>query len=293
MSVYRFSLFAFILLLATGCNVYEGLYEAGTSDDPVILMQDADAALQSGDADKAVEHLEKAHENDPENVAVRAKLSSALLEKHDLNVTNLASIADEINADVSGQLGAGKSSICSFPDHHATSPFYPREVEGFQQMMSSLDVLQRVLELLDFAGEGVDVEALADELEPYGIGLGDVYLMNAFAVVASSYLAIAEAGGDTFSFYFVTPTNGSTYMGYCAPDQATLESVKSQIACEVSNLRIAAANLASRATILGSSDAETIAVEVSDAIARLETELNATCTSSRVQRGDGLISAIR
>ena len=34
-----------VALVLAGCNVFEGVYEAGTSNNPTVLLADADVAM--------------------------------------------------------------------------------------------------------------------------------------------------------------------------------------------------------------------------------------------------------
>ena len=116
-----------LLTVAAGCNVYEGLYEEGESENAAVLLADARIALQQDRPEQAIKHLRKAlaHAQDDEPVLrkqIQVKLASAVLQVQDINVLSLKRIADNLNGEATGDdalaFGKSQSHACLFPAHH-------------------------------------------------------------------------------------------------------------------------------------------------------------------------------
>src|SRR5690606_41582378 len=94
---FYFSTFILFAALLTGCNVFEGTQEEGTGDDPEVLLQDAEPALQRDEPKLAVEYLERAVELEPVTTShgaqIRIQLSTAQLRAGGVNNTTLQPLA--------------------------------------------------------------------------------------------------------------------------------------------------------------------------------------------------------
>ena len=137
-------------LVLGACNVFEGLYEEGESEDPKVLLNDARAAIQDGRVDDAVAHLSVAHEKEPDNIEVRAELASAILVQNEVDVMLIKDLADDIRLALEG--GASKSGgcpedvPCNFDCSVAKSvtPFSYEEFDAYQRLEKVLDALKKV-----------------------------------------------------------------------------------------------------------------------------------------------------
>ena len=118
-----FSRYVYVGLLALcsvgllgGCNVFgSGSLDEGDSVDE--LVADADVAMTKGNYDAAVESLEKAYDEEPDNPEVRIKLSKALYGQQGITVVDLKRVVDYISGleeDQAKSKSLGKNSYeCS------------------------------------------------------------------------------------------------------------------------------------------------------------------------------------
>src|SRR5690606_33666207 len=94
---FYFSTFILFAALLTGCNVFEGTQEEGTGDDPEVLLQDAEAALQRDEPKLAVAYLKRAVELEPVTTSlgaqIRIQLSTAHLRAVGVNIMTLKQLA--------------------------------------------------------------------------------------------------------------------------------------------------------------------------------------------------------
>lgn len=286
------------LSVLTGCNVFEGFYEEGASDDPEILLQDAEFALRSGEPEKAVQYLERALAREPADPRlandVRSTLAMALLRANDVSVLTLDRIASDLlgQLDPSGALaaaGKGADTYCSFD---ARGDDRREEVvldtPTFREVRDKTMVLDRVIGLLNDVfqfpsttpqGILVGVEGLTD------LGYTEQEIQSrlfvlAVAYVTRAYVEVVEAGLDRIAWYRVLPAGGGeAYLGLCAPSPEVILAVKQAASCAMSDLLQAVELLDARMFVLGLEEdtpAAVIAAEARDAYSRLAVELAET-----------------
>lgn len=281
---------ACLLVVLGGCNVFSGLEgEAGNVD---ALYQDAMIALQQGDPVEAERQLRSVIEADPDHAPAHVKLATTLLQKQDIDVIDFVRIARTISDEVESgqnaapQLAAGRSadgaSTCSFPPDHQRKIFDPTSLVSFPTLASSGDELDEVQALVRAVMDGASPEVFAraegrEELTDDLIA--EALLDAAIAYAAEAYVKIAQSGGEAFTFYYVTSPSGSTYMGYCAPDQETLDEVLGTVACLLGDLNYGRQIIRARAELLDSDRARELADTADEAYETLVRELDATCTN--------------
>ncbi|ARA94875.1 MAG: tetratricopeptide repeat protein [Bacteroidetes bacterium] len=277
-----------------GCNVFEGFYEEGGSDDPEILLQDAAFALRSGEPDKAVRYLERALARDPDDprlaADIRSALASALLRAHDISVLTL----DRIASDLLGQLdatdvpsaGKGAGTFCSFDARgDERRQEVVMETTTFQTIRDKRAVLDRVIDLLNDVFQFPDrtptgIQAGIERMK--GLGYGEQEIQSRLFVLSVAYLTrayidVVEAGLNRVVWYRVIPAGGGpAYLGFCAESPELILAVKRAAACAMDDLLQAVELLEARVALLGL-DADTaaasIAGEARDAYDRLAVEL--------------------
>ena len=280
-------LLVFPVLTLSGCNAFAGFHGAGNSNDPDILLEDAQIALQQGDADKAIEYLRRAIEVDPDNVPAKTTLATALFEKHDISVLDVVGIAERVRSDVQSNFGAsarvvpaarfGGSEVCSFTPDGNERVFDPADFSSFANIVASKGALDEVDDLLSSLIDPDQLASSIDELRGEGLSDDDIaasLLNGALAKFILAYVAIVEAGGDSLTFYYA---DGN--VGYCAPDQATLDAILAAIACHVTTLKDGIDLLFGRIEMVGSEETSDVADEATEAYDRLVEALGASCSA--------------
>ena len=280
-------LLIFPVLTLSGCNAFAGFHGAGNSNDPDILLEDAQIALQQGDADKAIKYLRRAIEVDPENVPAKTTLATALFEKHDISVLDVVGIAERVRSDVQSSVGAsarvvpaarlGGSEVCSFTPDGSERVFDPAEFSSFTNIVASKGALDEVDELLSSLIDPDQLASSIDELRGEGLSDDDIaasLLNGALAKFILAYVAIVEAGGDSLTFYYA---DGN--VGYCAPDQDTLDAILAAIACHVTTLKDGIDLLFGRIEMVGSEETSDVADEATEAYDRLVEALGTSCSA--------------
>ena len=282
------------LFMVTGCNVMAGFEEEASSTQH--LMKDAEIALQQDNPDKAVTYLRKALAQDSTNKKVRIKLATARLEQDEISVLDFTTLSDKINAELqSMQSAAGKTGpgICSFPATSSYELFDPTQISNFDKLENHQSTLQEVQHLIDkvlFASEGLSgVQSLEDvqraverlrEDDLSDVDIAEALLNDALAYLVLAYVNIANEGGNDLSFFYVNrPGGGQGYIGYCAPDQETLDQVLGAVACHLDELGYAVRLIQARAHLLGSEQALEIAKKADEAYVKLTEQLDASCSS--------------
>ena len=236
------TILAFSLTIAA-CNVFDGLYEEGTSSDPDVLLSDGRTAAQDGRIDDAVVHLTKAHDKQPENIEIRVELASALLTQHQIDVMLISDLADEIGAGKnapSKQSGCTDERSCNFDCFAAKSatPFSYRDSEAYVRLEETLDVLEQVDGLVGAPLEDLGAEpgrrfdseearrdlfeALVAKIEQThpsedARGIAASLLLNAGITKLSTTLADLERSAEEHdvTLYHVERADGSEYVSYC------------------------------------------------------------------------------
>ncbi len=283
-----------LLFLATGCNVFDGLEEEGASNDPAVLLQDAELALSRGEAERAERYLRRALDIDPENARVRIKLSTALLAKHRIGALDLMRMARSLRGAEEDAAPASATSalhltppaparlqtVCSFDPTAVDSfeEFQPDEIERFNAFQPSEDALIEIRTLIgrvfdenettvdDF--DGRDVYAVIDSLRSEGFSdaqIAEAAIDDAVATTTLVYLDLSEGARQSYTYYYVDPDaqqDGDRYLGYCADTQMQLEEADEVVGCNEPEVRYTRDLLRARADSL--LPANTVAEEVAD-----------------------------
>lgn len=284
-----FALLLALLLSTAGCNAFGGFSEEGAGDDPQRLFQDATIALQSGEPEKAVRYLRRTLEIEPDHVPARLKLGTALMAEADISALSFVQLVRKMSGELkkgnavmrAATSAKSKTAFCSFSTDLPREAFDPTDVDSYDALQDGRSVLTEVRSINRRVLGGVD--SFEEALKALHAEVGDAdtaaHLLNAaVAQAALAYLDIAEAGGDAFDFYYVTPLRGDRYVGYCAPDQPTLDEVLGEVACHLEGLNEARRYVRARATILGSGLAQELADEVDEAYAVLADNLGTACS---------------
>ncbi|MEX1055608.1 MAG: tetratricopeptide repeat protein [Rhodothermales bacterium] len=232
------------VLLLGACNVFEGLYEEGTSEDTEVLLTDARSAIQDGRVDDAVEHLSKAHENEPDNVEVRAELASALLAQNNIDIMLIKDLADDIRLALEGgaskNAGCPEDTQCNFNCAIAknVTPFSYKDSEAYQRLESVLAVLRQINALVQQpltelgATPGIRFDTKEKRAELFaklvskiqdGNGSGNskriagTLLLSAGITKLATTLAEIEQAAEErdVQLYQVESISGSTFIDYC------------------------------------------------------------------------------
>jgi hypothetical protein len=295
--------------LAAGCNVFEGMYEAGASDDPQELFEDGRIALQKNDAEAAVGHLRKALAQEtrptPLRKRIQIKLATALLQTREINVMTLTRITEKLSGRVAPAAGAGKDGqgeVCNFNPVNPHEAFDPRQGVDFERLgaEASQAAMEEANALISavFAGEaggppgtpytfpcdGID-DAVAG-LQAQGVTdteIAEGIANYAVSVMTRLYVDIVAVGGNQATFFYVTPQHASgdntDFVGFCFADLASCESTVAWIQANVGSMECVTRLLEKRAALLGNgTTAQELALTARDAYDRMIDGLqNAAC----------------
>lgn len=171
------ALAATLVLVVSGCNIFSWTHDEGSSDDPEVLLQDAEDALLDREYDKALQYAEKGIAQDPS-----------------IGVPRLRYVAAQ------AVLGRGGISIASFLNAFTNQSGQPkpgtRTAGGSYQLLNlSLAELQEIArscpaavrflsEILQALEEGrVRPEDLSDILFDVNVGVGVGQLLTAFVTI--------------------------------------------------------------------------------------------------------------
>lgn len=255
--------FAITLSLSmAGCNVFDGLYEEGTSSSPEILLADARIAMVDGRVDDAVVHLSKAHEKQPNNIEVRVELASALLTQNKIDVMLIKDLAGEIESEgetggASKRLNCSDAFSCNFDCNAAKSvaPFSYKDSNAYRKLAAALDVLERVDVLVSVpleelgatSGRRYDTKEERKELfealvakiaetnpQQNARRIAAMLLLDAGITRLSTTLTNLEESSTNLNvtLYHVERMDGSKYVDYCGDD---IESFISGTMCLASS----------------------------------------------------------
>jgi tetratricopeptide (TPR) repeat protein len=271
-------------LLLAGCsdNLFSGLQSEGTSDDPQVLLADAQAALAKGDTTRALDYLERAHDLEPENAEVRVTLVGTRFEKHDVDLLTIREIGQYIasggNPSVTAK--AAPNYVCSFeedPSNYATFDF------------AAAPSFQRLVDLNDLFA---DAETLIGDLDATQVDLPDDLrarmlliraFMQAFKTIKEIDYEVKQLGVQLFRL----PNND---LGICA-DANQLSSISDaqQIVDDIQDLitctllpgyEQAMEDLRTRNRLLNGSEDNIVIDVMSDALDAMRNSLNAECTTN-------------
>ena len=289
-------------LLVAGCNVYEGLYEEGASDDPEVLLEDARIALQRNEPATAAGHLRKALAQTAEGSVlqkrVQIKLASAVLQTEQIDALSLSQMARTFSGEGTGSTAKHQGPVCNFPATHERALFDPTADIDFERLGSTesrearTEAAALITRVFSHPGSGSDavfpcddagMDAAIADLQHHG--LTDAEIAEAlvdYAVVVSteSYLDVVAAGGGEATFYYVAAPGGTEYVGTCFPEAAACEATLDRTAANLPQLDCSTRLLQKRAVLLGSSKATELADLARDGYQSLEAGLGAaTCTA--------------
>ena len=299
---YRSSFIALIActVLFAGCNAFGGM--EGAPETTQEFLSSAESALAQGHDEEAVELLEEALEKDPESKEVRVELASAKMQKEDVTLVELQSMASEYQADwqsssVSSSVRGRTASaerVCSFnPDEFPSTPLQPTEWEAYRKLKEKRAMLVEVKALVNyvlFGKEEIDeatitqedlqraVAALAEDgfsEERIAKGL----LLQTIAYTGVALIDLIEGARQHLTFYRYE-TDGSTYPGYCAATQQALDQVLSQVACQFPTVEHAIGLIKARAVLLESEQANRIADEAAEFAVKMRDSIDAECAAS-------------
>lgn len=223
------------VLLLAGCNVFEGLYEEGASNDPEVLMADADLAMQRGEPHKAVAYLERALEYDPENPTIRTKLSTAILQANDIDVLSMISLAEEISGrgesgsatfvlDKHDALGATDAESCNFDAARKMSEIVLSNNGAFHSIKRHIAHLRRVHELLrTVVSDSSKLDRLTHQLK-------QTALLN--SAISEVLLVLHDVEEKKFELGAALWQLSNDDVGLCARDEVSLSQIQSFVKCQ-------------------------------------------------------------
>ncbi len=144
-----------LALVMGGCNVFEGI--APTADSVDALVDDAETALATGNAARAVRLFERAFAKDSTDVRVRVGLGNALYADHGIDVFTLRRASEHFveSAKASETSGAGhfaqEQAVCTDEARPAASDRYEAVSLGgapIQELTEHASVIERVRRLV-------------------------------------------------------------------------------------------------------------------------------------------------
>ena len=272
---------ALLATVATGCNVYEGLYEEGDSENAEALLEDARIALQQDRPEEAIKHLRKALVYVPDDEPllrkqIQIKLASAVLEVQEINVLSLKRIADNLNGEATSHdalaFGKSQSQACLFPTHHEQTPFDPTEGIDIDQLgnPASEAALAESRDLVANVFTGTDIFLCSDEgldqtissAQQQGLSNGEIaeaLVDYAVSVSTTAYVDIVGVGGGNASFFRVTSPAGEDYVSVCFPSEQMCNSTVGQSRAHLDGLDCSTRTLQKRAALLASTSAQELA----------------------------------
>lgn len=272
---------AFGLVFLAGCNVFEGLYDEGGSDDPDVLIADADAALQRGESDKAVQYLEKAFEARPEDPVIRTKLSTALLQQADIDVITMVNLAQDVTGTQNGSktglafsgsaLKSGSQLACNFTSA-AVEQIDLTQNPSYQEVAQHVATLIRVKALLDA------VVSSSDKLSSMPPQLQNAALLSQAITTVLIVLFDIQEKSDELGATIWRLANED--VGLCAEDEAALLEIQMFVKCEqIPEMQNALDLLLQRLDGEGEESAAKEAInEIQESIDLLESQIQITCS---------------
>ena len=275
-------------LLALGLLLALSACDTAIPTDPATLLTDARIARQSGDIDKAVDYLERAHAATPGDAIVRVELASSLFEQAELDITDLDRIAEYLRegrgADAlvapAGLAPTAKSGgACPYADDPDATPFDPRDLDEYQQYLDDAEVSERVRELLDpvitdelrpddalcsgieggvlnYDREGALAALRAADPEITDEQIASALAVNALAEAMSTYLFLSEDLADELDWYRLADES----LAIC-PVNVTDEELLALTEEPLAGLGEALFSIDLRAQLLGANEASTELVD--------------------------------
>jgi len=297
----RFAVLSTLLgaaLVLAGCNAF-GTGDTSGCDNTDECLADADAAFKNGNYDSAVNSLEKAHDQDPDNAEVRVKLTTALYEQNDLNALDMKSLSDYIT-DLEGdatksafsKAHSGVDLQCSVeaaeptPENQGYTSIDLKENATFAKILTVERMLNRInSELLTREYKKEVYSGLAPDLK--GSWLTNAAFADLTLAVLTVYDEAQTRGGHLYR------ERGGSDVVFCAPEQTDLDALECEayrvaeqedLIGEESLLATALRYLKDKNTLFGSSDNSIIPDALQrliDAVkSNLDQEDRDRCTSS-------------
>ncbi len=277
--------------------------------DVESLLTDARIARQAGDLDQAIALLESAMALSPENAPVRVELSSAYLDREDVDLLDvdrvalfLTTFADNAT-DSPGGTSQSVGGTCRYAEDPNAQLFAPGDYQGYGDLYSDRELIDSVVGLLN----GVDpsngsLSIVPDELRVLNLctgivdgelfydgdtalasmralGLNDNEIATALAVNAVSrffeaYFHIVEDIPQQTDWYHVA-SQSSDYIGVCAEDE---EALRGHVEVAILDLGEAVTSLDLRDQLLGGTTASQELVQhVLDAYEAVQADLGPYC----------------
>ena len=286
---------ALLATVATGCNVYEGLYEEGESENAEVLLEDARIALQQDRPQEAVEHLRKALGHTQDNnpllrKQIQIKLASAVLQVQSINVLILKRIAENLNGDANGAFGKSQGPACLFPAHHEQTPFDPTEGIDIDQLgnpaseaalAESRDLVANVFTgtyIFPCSDKGLDQAISSAQQQGLSNGeIAEALIDYSVARSTTAYLDIVGVGGGNASFFRVTSPAGEDYFSVCFPSEQMCNDTVAQSRAHLGGLDCSTRTLQKRAALLSSTNAQELADLARDGYQKAATGLENPC----------------
>lgn len=268
-------------LILAGCsdNLFSGLQDEGTSDDPKVLLADAQAALAKGDTARAVDYLERAHDLAPEDAEVRVMLVGTRFEMNDVDLLTIREVGEYIaNGGMAAVAKAGPNYICSFDEDPSNyEPFDFAAAPAFQRLKGLSDLFSEAETLL--GDLDVAESDLSDNLQ------ARMLLIRAFTRAFQTVRAIDQEVKRLGIQPFRLPGND---IGVCADAnqlnsiseaQQLVDDIQEVLKCTLlPGYEQAMSDLQTRNELLNGS-ADNIILEVmGDALDAIRNNLDASCT---------------
>ncbi len=277
--------------------------------DVESLLTDARIARQAGDIDQAIALLETAMDQAPTNAKVRIELSSAYLDREDVDLLDVDRVAlfltsfEENVSDTPGNSIQRFGGVCQYADDPHAQLFAPGDYQGYVDLYADRDLIDNVVDLLNGVDpSGADLSIIPEELRTLSLcsgivdgeifynqeaalahlralGLSDDEIATALAVNAvvrffEAYFFIVEDIPQQTSWYHVAGQSGD-YIGVCADDE---DALREQVEGAIQDLGEAVASLDLRDHLLGGDTASQELVQhVLDAYEAIEGDLGPNC----------------
>ena len=145
-----------LMLAMGGCNVYEGI--APTPKTVDALVSDAETALATGDAGRAVRLFERAYEVDSTDIRVRVGLGNALYADRGIDVFALQRVAEHLvgasgdSAGTTGKWSPKSRGVCTDGAHPDTASArydaVPLDATSIRRVTERAPVVERVWRLV-------------------------------------------------------------------------------------------------------------------------------------------------
>ncbi len=303
---------AALLFLATPL-LFAACDGSDVSSDVNALLIDARIARQSGDIETAINLLESAMAQAPDNASVRVELGSAYLDRDGIDVLDIDRIAlflttiEENPGVTSGSSYQNAGGVCRYEDDPDAHPFNPRDYVEYVELYSDRELIQNVIGLLNGQdANGIDLSIMPDELRAVslcegivdgeliydseaalasmrGLGLNDdeiatALVVNAVARFLEAYFFIVEDVPQVTSWYQVEHNRGD-YVGVCADDP---EALRLQVQEAIKDLGESITSLDLRDQVLGGGTASHELVQhVLNAYEAIEEDLGEHCNGGQ------------